>query len=133
MEEKYSVLLVGWNPRVVDYSKWPGLTAEKLFAVFDADKERLESLGYEVELGLIDSARTAEATLLSLLMERRRHCVLIGAGVRTVEEYLPLFERLVNAVHTHAPAARICFNGGPFDSVDAVLRQIPTAPLTPLP
>jgi hypothetical protein len=28
VSEKINVLLVGWNPDVVDYSKWPELTPE---------------------------------------------------------------------------------------------------------
>ncbi len=28
MSTKIRVVLVGWSPDVVDFSKWPGLTAE---------------------------------------------------------------------------------------------------------
>ena len=44
------VVLVGWNPEVVDYSKWPGLTAEKLTAVLEADRNKLNHLGYDATL-----------------------------------------------------------------------------------
>lgn len=122
MSKKINVLLVGWHPNAVDYSKWPGLTHEKLQAALDADKNTFESLGYATELGLIQSEQTAETLLLSLLQEKPRDCVLIGAGVRTDAAYLSLFERLINTVHEHAPNARICFNSGPLDSLEAVQR-----------
>lgn len=50
--------------------------------------------------------------------------MLIGAGVRTDDEYVLLFETLLNVVHTHASKAKICFNTGPFDSVNAVQRWV---------
>ena len=124
MSEKINVLLVGWNPDVVDYSKWPSLTAETLRAGLEGDRDRMNALGYEAKLGLIDDADTASASVLSLLAEKTYDCVLIGAGVRTVDDYILLFETLINTVHQHAPTAKICFNTGPFDSVDAVQRWV---------
>jgi hypothetical protein len=35
-----------------------------------------------------------------------------------------LFERLVNAVHEHAPRARLCFNTRPDDTAEAVKRWV---------
>lgn len=122
MSEGINVLLVGWNPDVVDYSKWPGLTPEKLRAGLEGDRDKMNALGYNAKLGLIDSADTASKSVIDLLSETTYDCVLIGAGVRTVDEYVLLFEALVNVVHQHAPKAKICFNTGPFDSVDAVQR-----------
>lgn len=118
------VLLLGWNPDVVDYSKWPELTPEKLKLGLEADRDKLISLGYDVKLGLIESSDTAPDTVKALLSNHTYNCVLIGAGVRTVEGYILLFETLVNIVHEHAPTAKICFNTGPFDSVDAVQRWV---------
>lgn len=125
MAEKTTVLLVGWNPDVVDYSKWPGLTAEKLRAGLESDRVKFEALGYDAELGLIDKAETAAVAFKALLTVKQRDCVLIGAGVRTIPEYLQLFESLVNTFHEFAPKAKLCFNSGPFDSVDAVRRWVP--------
>jgi len=124
MTKKKAVLLIGWHPDVVDYSKWPGLTPEKLLAGLEGDRTKLEALGYDAELGLIKTSESAVASLKALLAAKTRDCVLIGAGVRTVPEYLHLFENLVNTVHESAPAAKLCFNSGPFDSVDAVQRWI---------
>jgi hypothetical protein len=124
VSEKINVLLVGWNPDVVDYSKWPGLTPEKLRAGLEGDRDKMNTLGYEAKLGLIDNADTASKSVIDLLSEETYDCVLIGAGVRTVDEYVLLFETLVNVVHKYAPKAKICFNTGPFDSVDAVQRWV---------
>lgn len=40
-----SVILIGLDPGVVEYSKWPGLTPEKLRGATEADKERLAEIG----------------------------------------------------------------------------------------
>ncbi len=124
MSKKTNVLLVGWNPDVVDYSKWPDLNAEKLRAGLEADRDKMNTLGYEAKLGLINTTESASDTVIELLSEKTYDCVLIGAGFRTVDEYVLLFETLVNTVHQHAPQAKICFNTGPFDSVDAVQRWV---------
>lgn len=124
MKNTKSVLLVGWHPDAVDYSKWPGLTPEKLYSAFDSDMDEFKTQGYDAELGLIKNADTAAGSLIRLLTIKQRDCVLIGAGVRTVPEYLQLFEVLVNTVHEYAPKAKLCFNSGPLDSVAAVHRWL---------
>ena len=43
-----------------------------------------------------------------------------GAGVRTIDEHFLVFEKLVNAVHQNAPAARIFFNTDPSNTAEAV-------------
>ncbi|MFT5597518.1 MAG: hypothetical protein ACI823_000591, partial [Chitinophagales bacterium] len=43
---------------------------------------------------------------------------------RRVDDYVLLFEALVNIMHQHVPKAKICFNTGPLDSVDAVQRWV---------
>ena len=124
MPEKTNVLLDGWNPDVVDYSKWPGLSAEKLRAGLEGDRDKMNALGYQATLGLINNTDTASDSVIDLLSKKSYDCVLIGAGVRTVDENMLLFEVLVNTVHQQAPNAKICFNTGPFDSVDAVQRWV---------
>ena len=47
MSKSKRVFLVGWNPDVVDYSKWPGLTPEKLRAALEKDRDTLNSLGHD--------------------------------------------------------------------------------------
>ena len=124
MSEVKKVVLIGWNPAVVDYSKWPDLTPEKLTAALEADKDKLNELGYEAELMFIDDANTAYEAVKGNLAAGNYDCVLIGAGVRTVPEHFLVFERLVNAAHESAPGAKICFNTNPGDTAEAVQRWI---------
>ncbi|MGB5624906.1 MAG: hypothetical protein WBM61_04175 [Woeseiaceae bacterium] len=44
--------------------------------------------------------------------------------MRTDLEEFFLFEKLVNLLHEKAPGAKICFDTGPTDSVDAVKRWL---------
>ena len=119
-----NVLLIGLDPTVVNYDRWPGLTAEKLEAGLRRDETALNEKGYDARICFIDHGETAEEVVKTLLAETDFACVLIGAGVRTdIEEFL-LFEKLINVVHEHAPGARLCFNTGPTDSVDAVKRWV---------
>ncbi len=113
-----SVLLIGLDPSVVNYERWPGLTAEKLEAGLRRDQSALIDEGDRVHLCFIDHGETGEATVAAALKETKVDCVLIGAGVRTDNDEFLLFEKLVNFIHTNAPQAKICFNTGPTDSVD---------------
>jgi hypothetical protein len=122
MGDKVRVVLIGWNPAVVDYSKWPDLTPERLTAALEADKNKLNELGYEANLLFIDNAETAFSVVKNALNQESYDCVLIGAGVRIVPEHFIVFERLVNAVHESAPKAKICFNTNPGDTAEAVQR-----------
>ena len=121
---KKSVLLIGLDPAVVDYDRWPGLTAERLEAGLRRDEATLNDSGYDARICFIDHGETAEQVVRAALAEADVACVLIGAGVRTDSEEFLLFEKLINVVHEHAPGARICFNTGPTDSVDAVRRWV---------
>jgi hypothetical protein len=46
-------------------------------------------------------------------------------GIRCSARHLVLFERLVNAIHSGAPRAKICFNTNPGDSLEAIQRWVP--------
>jgi hypothetical protein len=118
------VLLIGLDPAVVDYDRWTHLSPEKLETVLRTDESRLKKLGYDAEICFIDHGETAEKTVSSYLEGDGFDCVLVGAGVRTDNEEFALFEKLINDVHQLAPSARICFNTGPTDSVDAVQRWV---------
>lgn len=116
------VLMVGWHPSVVDYSKYPGLTAERLEGALRADQTSLNEQGYDVSIGFIYTGDDATDQLARTLQEKSFDVVLIGAGVRRDDDHFLVFEKLVNVVHEHAPAARIAFNTGPTDSEAAVRR-----------
>lgn len=122
-----SVLLVGLDPDIVDYTKSPvpGLTAAKVRAAVEADRSTLEALGYSVKSLYVDDGKTAEAALAEALTASRFDCIMIGAGLRVVPPYFLLFEKLINVVHQNAPAStKLCFNSNPADTAEAVKRWI---------
>lgn len=131
MSQKPSVLIVGLQPLLIDFSSpefaaFPDLTSAKVQAGLDSEQAKLASLGYDAQLCLTDFGETAEDVVSRRLQEQPFDCVLIGAGVRTVPKNLLLFEKLINAVHKFAPQARICFNTKPTDTVEAVQRWLST-------
>ena len=116
------VLMIGWHPTVVDYSKYPGMTAEKLEVALRADEKKLNDLGYDASIGFIFDGKTATDQVIKVLKETAFDVVLIGAGVRKDDDHFLVFEKLVNVVHEYAPQARIAFNTGPTDSDTAIQR-----------
>jgi len=127
MTGKKSVLVVGLDPALIDFSKPgypPGMTAAKVFAGIKASEDEIARLGHTVQTCLTDFGETAENVVQGQLKLTRFDCVMIGAGVRTVPSNFILFEKLVNVVHEHAPQARLCFNVLPNDIADAVKRWV---------
>lgn len=96
------------------------MTPEILRAELDGDRDEFIVLGYQTTLGLINNADIACDGVVDLPSKSLYDCVLIGAGVTVVDEYIFLFEAIINLLHKQAPSAKICFNTGPFDSVDVV-------------
>ena len=107
-----------------DLTAFPGLTPELVKSYIDAQIEKLDQSGYVPETCLIDLGETAEAVVTRALKSRQFDCVVIGAGLRQPPSQLLLFERVINWVHALAPAAKICFNTTPADTVEAVRRWI---------
>lgn len=116
-----TLLTVGLDPAFVDYAKWPGLTREQLEAGSARLAKVLNDLGYEQAYCLVDGGPDSVARVVAALQAVRPDRVLIGAGIRLDADRFLLFERIINAVHEHAPQARILFNTGP-DSADALRR-----------
>lgn len=127
MTESKSVLVIGLDPGLIDFSQpgyAPGMNAAKVMAGLKSCEAELAGLGYSVELCLTDFGETAEAVVQARLTQKRFDCVLIGAGVRANPSNFILFEKLINVVHEHAPQARICFNTLPTDTAAAVKRWL---------
>ena len=118
------VLVIGLEPTVVDFSNFPGLSAEKVMTALRGDQAKLNALSYDTQLCLVEVGSTAEVVVLQTLSQNKFDCILIGAGVRTAPEHFVLFEKLINVVHQHAPSAKLCFNTNPSDTAEAVLRWI---------
>jgi len=126
---KPKVLSVGLEPSLIDfadpaYAAFPGMTAAKVMAGLNRDVETLNGLGYDISLCLVDFGETAEAVLKAALTDGAYDCIMIGAGVRLIAQNTPLFEKLVNVVHSHAPDAKLCFNTRPDDTAHAVKRWV---------
>ena len=127
MADKARVLAMGLDPGVVDFSRSliPGLTKESLTAAIDAERIKLEALGYRVRMLLIDTGKTAEAVVRQALEQEGYDCIMVGAGVRVAPDQFLLFEKLINVIHRHAaPSTKICFNTRPDDSAEAVQRWV---------
>ena len=127
MTDKKSVLVVGLDPTLIDFSQPgypPGLDATKVLAGLRSAEDELTRLGHSVQMCLHDFGDTAEAVLQSQLKQKRFDCILIGAGVRTNPSNFLLFEKLINVAHEHAPQAKLCFNTLPSDVAAAVKRWL---------
>ena len=127
MTNEKSVLVIGLDPRLIDFSKPgypPDMDATKVFAGMKSSEDELTGLGYSVQMCLTDFGETAEAVVQSQLKRKRFDCILIGAGVRTNPSHFMLFEKLINVVHEHAPQAKLCFNTMPSDTAAAVKRWV---------
>ena len=121
---KKSVLAIGIDPVLVDFTALPQFTPEMFRSYIDAQIERVRGMGYDVTSCLIDLGDTAEAVTAAALKSRDFDCVLIGAGLRQPPERLLLFEKIINVIHRLAPNAAICFNTTPADTADAVQRWV---------
>ena len=121
---KKSVLAIGIDPALVDFTALPQFTPEMFRSYIDAQLERVRGMGYDVTSCLIDLGDTAEAVTSEALKSRNFDCVLIGAGLRQPPERLLLFEKIINLIHRLAPDATICFNTTPADTAEAVQRWL---------
>jgi hypothetical protein len=127
MRDEKSVLLIGLDPTLIDFSQpgyATGMDATKVLAGLKSAEDELTQLGYSVQMCLTDFGETAETVVQRQLNQRRFACVLIGAGVRLNPKNFMLFEKLINIVHEHAPQARLCFNTIPSDTATAVKRWL---------
>ena len=125
--ERKSVLVVGLDPALIDFSQpgyAPGMTTEKVLAGIRHSEDELDRLGYRAATCLTDFGETAEAVVRDRLQQQPFDCVMIGAGVRSNPSNFLLFEKLINVVHEHAPQAKLCFNQMPHDTAAAVKRWL---------
>ena len=127
MTNEKSVLVIGLDPKLIDFSQpgyAPGMNATKVLAGLKSSEDELAHLGYRAQMCLTDFGETAEAVVLDQLKQKRFDCILIGAGIRTIAGNFILFEKLINVVHEHAPQSKLCFNTVPSDTAAAVKRWI---------
>ena len=119
------VLLIGLDPKVVDYASLPmKLDEPTLRKGLDDDEQRLRDLGYDARWLLIDRGETAAAVVAAELQAKTFDCILVGAGIRTIPPLFALFEKLVNVIHENAPTAKLAFNTRPDDTAESVQRWV---------
>ena len=123
MQGKKNVLLVGLDPKHLDYTNLP-FNEETLSAALKADEERINRLGYQATWCLVDLGETAESVIRERLSANKYDCILVGAGLRTLPAHFLLFEKAMNLIHALAPEAKLCFNTNPSDSAEAIQRWI---------
>jgi hypothetical protein len=122
---KKRVLLIGLDPKVVDFAAVPGMTEARLAAGLAASRDAVEAAGFDAAWCLTDvDWASASAAIREHLLAHDHAAVMIGAGIRTLPPHFLLFEKIVNLVHETAPGAKLCFNTSPDTTPDAVLRWV---------
>ncbi len=125
MTKGKKVILIGLDPKVVDYASLPTkLDEPTLRAGLAADEKRLRDLGYDASWLLIDRGETAVEVVSNALESKAIDCILVGAGIRTIAPLFSLFEKLINVIHDKAPQAKLCFNTAPDDTAASVQRWV---------
>ncbi|MBC3843921.1 hypothetical protein GXW82_38090 [Streptacidiphilus sp. 4-A2] len=114
-----SVLVLGFDPHAVS-----GMDGDAMREVLDAELGRFGERGVNAAMALIPPDESAEAVVVAALAEGTWDVVVIGGGIRKPEALLTFFERVVNLVRLHAPAAAIAFNSSGGDSVEAAGRWL---------
>jgi hypothetical protein len=129
MTKKKKVLMIGIDPKLIDFSKITAATgwdAKRIQAAGQDANKRLMELGYEVQSCLVDLGETtAESIVSDILSKEKFDCIMIGFGIRGLPQHTLLFEKIINTIHQNAPpssSTKICFNTNPSDTVEAVLR-----------
>jgi len=122
------ILILGQDVLTVDFTNPalpPGMTAETVMAGLARATASLESQGFAVDMLQVQpDPATAESEIAAQLTGQAYEVVVIGAGIRNPPPSLGLFETVLNAVHRHAPGARIAFNTRPDDSDVAAVRWV---------
>lgn len=122
-----NVLIIGMNPHTMDFSNPEipkGLTIEMVEKGTKATLDKLNSLGYNAELYLIDAPGSDLSKLAKQLKDKNYSGVVVGNGIRGLPSNFLLFEQLVNIIHSNAPASRIIFNTLPTNTDEAVKRWL---------
>ncbi|MEV6641678.1 hypothetical protein [Amycolatopsis sp. NPDC051371] len=113
------VLVIGLDPVRLE-----GWDPEPVQAAIARGRARFDDHAIAADYCLVSPDERPEQAVAEALTGHTYACVVIGGGIRTHEPLLELFERVVNLVRRHAPAAAIAFNSSPEDCVDAALRWL---------
>ncbi|HVY90769.1 MAG TPA: hypothetical protein VG942_18020 [Hyphomonadaceae bacterium] len=121
------VLLVGIDPDKMDFSAPgtpPGVTAQLVHTAIAMGNARMDQQAIAHDMLLIAPNEPNDDALIHQLKQSNYEVVVIGGGLRKPDATVALLERTLNAIHEHAPSAKIAFNTNPTDSADAALRWL---------
>ncbi|WP_086677949.1 hypothetical protein [Amycolatopsis pretoriensis] len=113
------VLVIGLDPAELE-----GWDPEPVQAAIARGRARFDEHGIAADYCLVSPGERPEEAVEEALTGHPYDCVVIGGGIRTHEPLVELFERVVDLVRRHAPAAAIAFDSSPEDCVDAALRWL---------
>jgi uncharacterized protein YciI len=119
-----TVLAIGLHPDAIDFDRNPQIGKDTLLARMDAGEAALREAGFDIVSCRLtsDDPDDAEQKIREAVTAQPVQVAMIGAGLRTVEEYTLLFERIVNLLNELAPGIRFCFNTAPENTIDALRR-----------
>jgi hypothetical protein len=117
--DRSGVLVIGLDPAKIE-----GWDPEPVQAAIARGQARFDDHGIEADMCLVALDENPEEAIVEALTRKDYACVVIGGGIRKHEPLLELFEKVVNLVRRHAPAAAIAFNSTPEDCADAALRWL---------
>jgi hypothetical protein len=122
-----SVLVIGENPDFIDFSDPgmpPDIDAQKIMEGLNASRDRLNALGFKVDVLMTKDAETVEDQVSEALKGTGYDVIVIGAGLRLLPAFAEQFERLINVLREKAPKAKLAFNSRPSDTDEAALRWL---------
>ena len=120
-------LIVGLDSHAIDFSGPnvpPGMTAERLSAQIEETRRQFAEQGDRADVCSVKFDGAAERQVSDQLSRMKYDCIMIGGGIRQPDGSIELFERIINAIHQHAPDAAIAFLKLPKDGVAAAARVL---------
>ena len=119
-------LIVGIDPNSINFSgpnTPPGMTAEKLSAEIAETQRQFAAQGDRADICPVTLDASAASRVSARLTRSTYDCILIGGGFRE-DAAIETLERIINAVHRHAPAAAIALLKTPKDGIAAAARVL---------
>ena len=116
-----SFLIIGIDPGSTDFSgpnTPPGMTAE-----IDDARRAFADRGNRADVCAVKLEPSAAGEVTDQLAHSTYDCVIIGGGLRA-DGATQTLERVINAVHRHAPATAIAFVDLPRNCVAAAERVL---------
>ena len=118
-------LIIGLDPDVIDYSAPyvpKGMSAEILRAELAKAQKQFTDRGDYLDICNVKLDGSAEGSVTAQLAHSTYDCILIGGGVRKLDENIGMLERIIHSIRRNAFNTPIGFVPKPEDSVEAVAR-----------